>query len=146
MADGAFEVAFELPTTGASELQYIRVDDGVVQQGYILSVLRAGLGVSGVLHEILDLIPKPEISIAYRKVVVLQHYAFVFSHVLCAFPFLHYHLALTFTIRSIPTGVWNVRHSALGCSRNAEQRWAPLPRHQLESAAVQSRRECAAAV
>jgi hypothetical protein len=75
MADGAFEVAFKLPTTGASNLQYLRVVDGEgAQQGYILSVLRAGLGVSGALHQILDLIPKPDIKLAYRKVVSLRHF------------------------------------------------------------------------
>ena len=75
MADGAFEVAFKLPTTGASNLQYVRVDDGGgAKQGYILSVLRAGLGVSGALHQILDLIPKPDIKLAYRKVVSLRHF------------------------------------------------------------------------
>ena len=68
-AVGAFEVAFELPTVGASSLQYVNVVNEGVHRGYIMSVIRAGMGVSGVLHEMLDLVPKPEIVIAHQKVL-----------------------------------------------------------------------------
>lgn len=70
MADGAFEVAFELPTVGAANLKYVWNEEN--QKGYIMSVSRAGMGVSGVLHEMLDLVPKPSVTLAYRQVSPCQ--------------------------------------------------------------------------
>lgn len=101
MVDGAFEVAFKLPTTGASNLKYVRVEDGgSTQQGYILSVMRAGLGVSGALHEILDLVPKPDIRLAYRKVGVVG--TFVVCETMCLFPtFVIYNLCTLYANRCL---------------------------------------------
>ena len=66
LSDGAFEVAFELPTVGAGGLQYVWREDS--QKGYIVSALRAGIGMSGVLYEVLDLIPAPQVSLVYQQV------------------------------------------------------------------------------
>ena len=40
-----------------------------MQQGFVLSVLRAGLGFSGALYQIRDLVPKPSVQLSYKKVL-----------------------------------------------------------------------------
>ncbi len=66
---------------GAVALKYVWNEK--FQKGYILSVFRAGLGVSGVIYEILDLIPRPKISIAYPQVSAFS--TFVFFRLYCVF-------------------------------------------------------------
>jgi len=67
LADGGFEVAFDLPTVGAVNLQYVWHEE--MQKGFIMTVLRAGMGLSGALYQIRDLVPTPSVQLSYKKVL-----------------------------------------------------------------------------
>ena len=64
---GGFEEAMELPTVGASHLTYIWRED--LGTGHLMSVLRAGMGVSGAIYRIHDLVLKPQAVVAYASVL-----------------------------------------------------------------------------